>query len=189
MKKKKSINSKIKMIVLFALTAGLSRLCAARSGGLITLYLANAQDVTSFTLNSSTGEYTGVTMVSGKVFYAFDFKQDTGERKETGKMTNGAFSVEHMIDVYIEDQTQTTRNRMQDIADASTCGMVAIVKDANARMWVVGYNEKFNLQRPLKLDTNSGVSGKAFTDPNGSTVQLKSTDNEYDRTFTGTVPV
>lgn len=184
---KKKFKNKVGAIIL-VLTAGLTRICASRSGGLVQLYLANVSDVTSFTLNPSTGEYTAVTMVSGKLFYKFDFKQDSGERKETGKMTNGAFSVEHMIDVFMEDLTQTTRQRMQDIADASTCGMVAIVKDANARMWVVGYNEKFTVERPLKLDTNAGASGKAFTDPNGNTTQLKSTDNEYDRTFTGTVP-
>lgn len=172
-----------------ALTAGLTKVCSARSGGLIQLYLANASDVVSFTLNQATGEYTAVTMVAGKLFYKFDFKQDTGERKETGKMTNGAFSVEHMIDIFMEDLNQTTRNRMQDVADASTCGMIAIVKDANARMWVVGYNEKFTTERPLKLDTNNSASGKAFTDPNGNTTQLKSTDNEYDRTFSGSVPV
>lgn len=172
-----------------ALTAGLTRVCSARSGGLIRLWLANVSDVTSFTVNSTTGEYTAVTMVSGKVFYKFDFKQDSGERKEDGKMTNGAFSVDHSVEIYIEDLTQAIRQRMQDVADASTCGMVAIVEDANARKWVVGYNEKFLLERPLKLDTNAGASGKAFTDSNGSTVTLKSLDNEHDRTFTGTVPV
>lgn len=179
---------KLKAIIM-VLTAGLTRICASRSGGLITLYLANVDDVTSLTLNGATGEYTAVTMVATKVFYKFDFKQDSGQRKESGKMTNGAFSVEHMIEVYMEDLNQTTRNRMQDVADASTCGMIAIVKDANARMWVVGYNEKFTKERPLKLDTNEGDSGKAFTDANGNTMVLKSTDNEYDRTFTGSVPV
>lgn len=171
------------------LTAGLTRVCQARSGGLVKVYLANASDITSFTLNSGTGEYTAVTMVAGKVFYKFDFKQDSGERKEDGKMNDGAFSVEHSIEIFIEDLTQAIRQRMQDVADASACGMVAIVEDANARKWVVGYNEKFLLERPLKLDSNAAATGKAFTDPNGSTVTLKSMDNEYDRTFTGSIPV
>ena len=128
-------------------------------------------------------------MVAGKVFYKFEFKQDSGERKEDGKMNNGAFSVEHSLEIYIENLTQNIRNRMQDIADSSSCGMIAIVKDANNISWVVGYNEKFTKERPLKLDNNAGASGKAFTDPNGQTVILKSMDNEYDRTFSGTVPV
>lgn len=184
----KKVKNKIAGIFL-VITAGLTRICSARSGGLVQLYLANVSDITSFTLNASTGEYTAVNMVSGKVFFKFDFKQDSGQRKEIGKMSNGAFSVEHMIEVFFEDLTQTTRQRMQDIADASTCGMVGIVKDANSRMWVVGYSEHFTVERPLKLDTNTGDSGKAFTDPNGNTTILKSVDNEHDRSFTGSVPV
>lgn len=179
---------KIKAIIM-VLTAGLTRVCASRSGGLIELYLANVDDVTSFTLSSGTGEYTAVTMASGKKFYKFAFKQDSGQRKEDGAMNDGAFSVKHSVEVYIENLNQEIRNRMQDIADSSACGMIAIVKDANAKMWVVGYNERFLKERPLKLETNAGDSGKAFTDPNGTTVTLSCTDNEYDRTFSGTVPV
>lgn len=188
-KKIAKITKKINGIFLMALTAGLSRICAARSGGIIALYLADVADVISFTLNSGTGEYTAVTMVSGKVFYKFDFKQDTGEWKDGGKMNNGAFSVEHIAETYWENHSQTIRNRAQDIADSSSCGMICIVKDANARMWVLGYNEKFLKERPLKLDTQGVASGKEFTDQNGSAVVLKSTDNEYSRTFTGTIPV
>lgn len=173
---------------LLILSAGFTRVCAARSGGLIRIYLANEADVDSFTLNATTGEYTAVTMASGKVFYKFDFKQDSGERRYTGAMNDGAFSVEHFIEMYIEDLTQDSRNKMQDIADASACGMIAIVEDANARKWVVGYNEKFGKERPLKLETDEGASGKAFTDPNGDTVIMKSVDNEYDRTYSGVVP-
>lgn len=175
--------------ILLLLTAGLTRVCAARSGGLVRLYLANAADVSSFTLNGATGAYSAVTMESGKVFFKFEFKQDSGQRKETGKMNDGAFSVEHLIEMYWENLTQTQRNLLQSIADASPCGMIAIVEDANALKWVVGYNEKFLKERPLKLETGDNDSGKAFTDANGTLVQLKSTDNEYDRTFTGSVPV
>lgn len=175
--------------LLYVLTAGFTKACGSRSGGLIRIYLANEADVTSFTLNSSTGEYTAATMVSGKTFYSFDFKQDSGERREAGAMNDGAFSVTHEIEMYIEDLTQDSRNKMQDIANASACGMIAIVEDANSRKWVVGYNERFGKERPLKLLTNEGTSGKAFTDTNGQTVTLQSLDNEHDRTFTGTVPV
>lgn len=176
-------------VILAILTAGLTKTCSARSGGIVSLWLANAADVTSFTLNASTGEYTAVTMASGKVFYKFDFKQDSGQWKDAGKSNNGAFSVEHMIETAWEGHSQTERNRAQDVANASTCGMIAIVLDGNGTKWVIGYNEKFGKERPLKLDTQDVDTGKAFTDPSGSVVVIKSTDNEYSRTFTGSVPV
>lgn len=187
-KQKKSLASRIGVILL-AITAGLTRACSARSGGIVSIYLTDAANVSSFTLNAGTGEYSAVTMVGTSVFYKFDFKQDTGEWKDSGKMTNGAFSVEHMLESYWEDHTPTIRQRAQDIADSSTCGLIAIVVDANARKIVMGYNEKFLKERPLKLDTQEVASGKAFTDTNGSTPILKSTDNEYSRFFTGTIPV
>lgn len=186
--KKKSFIGAVAGIFL-AITAGLTRACSARSGGIVSIYLTDAANVTSFTLNAGTGEYSAVTMVGATVFYKFDFKQDTGEWKDSGKMTNGAFSVEHMLESYWEDHDATIRKRAQDIADSSTCGIIAIVVDANARKVVMGYNEKFGKERPLKLDTQEVASGKAFTDTNGSTPILKSTDNEYSRFFTGTIPV
>jgi len=175
--------------IFLLLQAGLTKTCAARSGGIVSMWLANASDVSSFTLNASTGEYSAVTMESGKVFYKFDFKQDSGQWKDDGKSTNGAFSVEHMVETAWEGHSQTERNRAQDIANASTCGMIGIILDGNGAKWVLGYNEKFGKERPLKLDTQSVDTGKAFTDANGSVVVLKSMDNEYSRTFTGTVPV
>lgn len=171
-----------------AITAGLSKVCAARTGGLVALWLANKHDVTSFTLTGSL--YSAVTMASGKVFYKFEFEQDSGQRKEDGTVNeSGAFSVNHSIEFYIGKLTQSNRDGLQQIADSSPCGMIAIVQDANNIKWVVGYNELFLSERALRLRTNAGDSGKAFTDANGTTVTIGSIDNEYDRTFTGTVPV
>ena len=53
-----------------ALTTGYSKICGARSGGIVNLWLVDKDDVnqtTGFTLAG--GVYTAVTMVSGKVFF------------------------------------------------------------------------------------------------------------------------
>lgn len=170
-----------------SLTTGLSNPCESRSGGLLQLWIANAVDVTSFT---KTGElYSAVTMVGGKVFYLFEFEQDTAERRENVVRENGSGKVTHEIEWFTPKLTQESRDRLQEILEGSSCGFVVIAEDANNNKWVVGYSEKFLKKRPLKLQSDASLSGKVFTDLTGSTVILMSEDTEKDRTFTGSVPV
>ena len=67
--------------------------------------------------------------------------------------------------------------------------MIAIVEDNNSITWVTGFSENFLKKHPLKLLTDDTLSGKVFTDLNGSTATLQSEDTEKDRQFTGSVPV
>ncbi len=169
------------------LTAGFVKTCAARSGGLVEVFLANRDDVDTFTISG--GIYTAVSMVGSGVFHKFEFEQDTANLLETATRENGSLKIDHILEFFLGKLDQTQRDRLQEIADASNCGMVAIVKDANVQRWVVGYSENFLKERPLELQTGAGDTGKAFTDLNGTTVTIASGDNEYSRTFTGTVPV
>lgn len=176
-------------VLAFALTTGYTKACGASSGGVVILWLANVHDVTSFTLNAGTGKYTAITMVSGKVFYKFEFEQDTAMFKQSGAMENGSFRLTKTIEFFLRKLTATQRDRLQEIANASGCGLIAIAKDSNGQMWVFGYTENFTIERPMKLKTTETDTGKVFTDLNGTTVVIESSDNEYAREFTGTVPV
>lgn len=169
------------------ITAGLSIPCEARSGGLLRLFLVDVDDVTSFTLAGSL--YSAVTMEPSKVFFEFEFEQDTAESRENVTRENGSSKVAHEIEWFIPKLNQLNRDRLQDILESSSCGMIAIVEDANNNQWVVGFSEKFSKKRPLKLQSDASLSGKVFTDLTGSTVILLSEDTEKARTFTGVVPV
>jgi hypothetical protein len=81
------------------------------------------------------------------------------------------------------------RDAIQDVIDSTTCGMVAISEDANGATSVLGYSENQLLSRPLKVQSMESNSGASFTDANGTTVILASSDTEMPRVFTGTVPV
>ena len=170
-----------------AITAGLSIPCEVRSGGILNLWLANAVDVTSFNLASTL--YDGVTMESTKVFYLFEFEQDTAESRENVVRENGSGKATHEIEWFTPKLTQSNRDRLQELLEGSSCGFIAIIEDANNNLWVVGYSEKYAKQRPLKLLSDASLSGKGFTDLTGSTVILMSEDTEKARTFTGVVPV
>lgn len=172
------------------LTAGFTKVCQSNSGGAVRVWIANVADVASFTINAGTGAYSACTMQSGKVFYKFEFEQDSAFFKWIPAMSDsGSFSIDKSVEFYLKYITQTHRNALQDIADASACGMIVIVEDGNGQKWVHGYSEKFILDRPMKLRGGESNSGKVFSDPNGSNVILGVIDNEYPRQYTGTVPV
>lgn len=172
--------------IFLTLQAGLTRVCGPRSGGMSALYLADASDVTSFTLTGNL--WSAVTMNGSAVFRQFQFEQDTAMFKEDGGVENGSTKVDHTIEAYFGKMTQTNRDRMQDVLDSSVCGVIAIIVDNNGQKWVAGYSSNFTKDRPLRKSTVAGDSGKVFTDQNGQTMTLMSTDNEMMRTFTGSIP-
>lgn len=172
-------------------STGTTRICESVSGGLIQAWLISAddmeQDGTSVTVAG--GVVTTLTPKAGKVFQEFQFELDTAERRQTASLENGSLSILHEIEFFVKKLTTAQRNAIQEIYDESGCGIISVVKDANALQWLSGYSVKFTTLRPLRLLSGTELSGKAFTDLNGETVIIQSTDNTKDLEFTGTVPV
>lgn len=170
-----------------AISSAFSLPCENSTGGIVNIWLTDKANVSSFTLSGSS--YNAVTMVSSAVFYKYEFEQDTAEYKETVSRENYSTVVNHELEFYLTKMNTTQRDALQDLIDSSVCGMVAICQDANGNKWVAGYSEEQLLARPLKVQSMEGTTGKAFTDGNGSSVMLASSDTEKARVFTGTVPV
>src|SRR3990172_6670630 len=124
-----------------ALTIGTKNPCEIRSGGLVKLFLANVEDVTSFTLTGAL--YSAVTMVITKVFFEFEFEQDTAEIRETVSRENGSSKVVHEIEFFVPKLTQANSDVLQQLLEQSSCGVLAIAEDANGNKWVTGYSEKY----------------------------------------------
>lgn len=169
-----------------ALTSNFTRQCVAYSGGVNRLWLVDKADVTSFTLSG--GQYTAVTMVSGKVFKEFEFLDDTCSVRENSSRNeqSGAIMIDRELEFYLQGMSNTHRASLQEIIDSSTCGVIAIVLDNNSTYWVHGYNEKS--KRALKLKSGNVDFGKNLDDNIGATVILGNKNNEFSRVFTGTVP-
>lgn len=172
-------------------TTGTTRICESVSGGQVQGWLISADDLeedgTSVTVAG--GKVTTITPKGGKVFQEFQFEQDTAERRQTASLENGSLSILHEIEFFVKKLTTEQRNAIQEIYDESGCGIISIFKDSNALHWLSGYSVKFTTLRPLRIASGTELSGKAFTDLNGETVILSSTDNTKDLEFTGTVPV
>ena len=180
-----------------ALTQGISLNCGARSGGVKNLWLGNREDIATAGFTLSGEQYSAVTMEATKVFYKFEFDQDSAEHRHNGSRENKSGLVNHEIEFFLGKLSEETRFAMQQIMDTSNCGLIAIVEDNNNEFWVYGYSENHksksdNPGRPLELLSGNGASGKVFTDATGATVILTAANNQYPRTWSageGGIPV
>lgn len=170
-----------------AITSGRTKVCQAVSGGVKTIWLADAVNVTSFTLGTT--EYNAVVMELTEVFYKFEFDQDTGEFRENSEQSdNGGIITTQELEFFFKGLSQADRDILEDIIESSTCGIIAIVEDQDGTKWVLGYSEKQLKERPLEVASIASLTGKLFSDAKGSTTILSATTNELARTFDGVVP-
>lgn len=153
-----------------AISSGRSTNCAAgtASGGIADdLYLANANDITSIQTDSD-GKCSGITMVTDKVFYAFDFRDFSARFTENlTKSDTGAVQVDQLFEMVWPSRNHTDRNSIMNMANQD-CGLVAIHGENTGTYWIWGYLKK---QR-VKMRTTNSDSGAALTDPNQSTLQV-----------------
>lgn len=168
---------------------GYNPACGSRSGSVKTIWLALASDVTSFTLATGEKYYDTVTMESAAVFKEYKFEIDTAELKFSDLNENRSFKSTASIEMMLKGLSETARDAIEELAQNSNCGLIAIVEDANGKKWVVGYTEKHAKTRPLEFKTNEGTTGKTLTAANGDVLTLGCDSGEKYRVFTGTVPV
>jgi len=169
---------------------GYTKVCGRRSSGVKNLHLAEMPNITSFTLGEGVNSYATATMVSEKYFWAYQFDQDTCELKESSTVNDtGIYMCSQEIEFHLDKMSLTERDAVQEIINASACGLCAIVEDNNGIKWVVGYDEDQLKTRPLTLKTAEATTGKKINDSSGETVKLGRETTEKMRTFTGTVPV
>ena len=179
------------------LTQGINLNCLPRSGGVKNIWITNREDIATAGFTLSGEQYAAVTMEAGKVFFKFEFDQDSAEHRHNGSRENKSSLVTHEIEYFLGLLSEETRFALQEQMDASNCGMVIIVEDNNNEFWVYGYSENHrsksdNPGRPMEVLSANGASGKVFTDPTGATVILQAANNQFPRTWSageGGIPV
>jgi hypothetical protein len=164
---------------------GYTRTCALQSGGMKKLYGIIVADLTSFTF--STPAYSAMTCESGKHFHEYQFEPDSFELKENVTIENRCKKVVHSVEFYIGKMSSASRAALQELVDASDCGIVVVGEDNNGTLWVVGYSENHLKTRALELKSGVLTSGKKLTDANGTTITLESEDTDLMRVYTGSV--
>jgi len=154
-----------------ALTTGLSLICQVWTGGVKKLWLVDKADVSTMTLTG--GQYTAITMVSGKVFKLFEFDDDSCEWKESSNRNpdSGSTMIKDTIECMFQGNSNIVRTSLEEIIASSTCGMIGVVEDNNDTKWVIGYGERS--KRALKQSTSEQTTGKVYDDFVGTTIMLE----------------
>ena len=172
-----------------ALSAAYTQPCESNTGGGLRLHIANKDDVASFTLLGE--DYSAIVMEAGKVFFKYEFEQESIVALSELTRENNTAMYENTIEWLMSKITSTQRKSVQDIVDASLCGVIAIIEDTNNVKQVFGYSEPFLKEFPLKISGDTTTTGQALGDANGSTVTLlaKSTDRPRILLNSVTIPV
>ena len=151
-----------------ALTQGNTVGCGDGFGGVRTIYLANADDVT---LTYTTGVVTTITKAVGKRFYKYDLVPFTAEAnfEATNTRENQSQEVKQTITLIINKLSAALRAELGILGQAV---IKAVVVDNNGEAFL--YGQSFGLTAP-KI---AGATGKALKDRNGVTITLEGMEKE-----------
>jgi hypothetical protein len=133
--------------------------CERNISGNMRLFVTEADNVTSVTVVD--GEITAYTLATGTEFHEIQGIIDTLLRTEEGEGNDSHIHHIHRIEIDIAHPSKELNDLRNQLADASPCGIIAIVSDNNENVWMVGYSEDYGFTRPLFLredNLNSGAS-------------------------------
>jgi len=153
--------------------ASYSKACSKNVGGNSAVYLTEASNIASVTVTS--GEISALTMDTGKTFQEVQADLDTVVHTQEGAGSQNNIAYTHRVEMRF-GKPSTELNTLRDsLADASPCGILAIVSDGNGESWLVGYNATDGANRALYLATDSLNSGAepAEEDSQAITVALE----------------
>ena len=151
-------------------------LCQPNLGGIVALYLANAEEVSAVTVGTastlSDEGITAITMSAGTHFQKFTLKKNTSNFTSTLTVNdNGSSYVSTVISYIMPHMEASKRAAMQALMLAEA---VAIVKDSNNHYWMIGDQDN-----PLTNTNGSDESGTAKGDSNQYSVELTAETSEW----------
>ena len=139
------------------------------TGGIKRILITNKSNVASFTEGTvgtpavNTGEITGITMESLKVWYEFVPYKWTGSYKDEESSANAATIYTCAIEMNLPKNSVALRNQILILGQGV---FYCIVEDQNGNYFLLG---RIN---GLDMTTGTGGSGVAGTDANGWIVTM-----------------
>lgn len=176
-------------VVLGMAIATYTKVCEKNVAGNARVFIASVSGITSVTVVA--GEITAITATTAFKESQADIDSLIRTEVATGTRTN--ISYVHRVEMKFQGPDLALNVFRDSLADASPCGMAAIVQDSNGECWLVGWNENDTTARGLFLaqdDTNSGAL-PSDDDAQNVTVALETLsgylDLPFDATLTGTI--
>jgi len=180
-----------------AITSGHNVVCCDRNrrGGLKTIWLANTDEISSFTLDATAGShgYTDVTMDTPGTdkFYKWEFDRGTAGFSANASRENGSTLIEVSLEFYIPKVTGEVNYDLMELV--TSCGITCCVESyaddcedpAVTYKFILGWDQIFEETAYMEFTTGDQTTGIALQDANGTAITLTTQQGEYPRAFTG----
>lgn len=140
--------------------------------GIVKIGLIPVKSITAVTYDTTDADVIKtITMAASAKFAKYEFKEDECELQENYKNEN-CRSVEQKLVFKLGVMSSRSRTAVEEIAKASGCGMVAAVFRPSGEIQIVGWDKSFAGERPLRLQTTTGSTGKKLSDATGEEITL-----------------
>lgn len=152
---------------------GFTKTCGGKkTAGIMKIMLIPRNDITSVGYDvTDAAAIKTITMGSKSAFVKYEFLEDEAEFQENYKSENGIVSVEQKLTLKLGGMLPESRMAVEELAMASDCGLVAAVV-RNGKIQIVGWDAAFEGERPLRLQSTAGTSGKKLSDAAGEEITL-----------------
>lgn len=141
-------------------------------GGIVEALMANKESVTGITITSD--QVSAITMASSAKFKSYAFARNTGSLSSN-------YTIDPATGVrFVTSELILMFNRMEtakrvEISALAQNDLVVIVKDANGKYWLLGYDE------PVNATAGDGLTGTVRADRNGYSITLQ--DNSLEMPY------
>lgn len=156
------------------LLKGFKNICESDNfAGIKKIGLIPVKSIKGVTFDTTDPEAVkALTLAADAVFVPYEFKEDECEFQENYKAENGVRSLEQKLIFKLGVMSPASRAATEEIASASSCGMVAAVFRPNGDIQIVGWDSKLDGERPLRLQSTTGTTGKKLADATGEEITL-----------------
>lgn len=151
------------------LSVGYSVICSNGSvpGGVRVIYLANREDVDTFTQLAEGKPVTAITMLPTKKFYKVGVLPSNSSYTETVIGERGNTTVEASLAFTLPNRNQDLIEFVDNLIRCS-CGLVAIWVEGSGKTFIQG----LEVGLPFLTGAGEGATGTAATDRNAESLTL-----------------
>lgn len=137
--------------------------CDGSVGGIKRILIANKSDISTATVDSTTGKITAITLASGKKFQQWLFRRNTGSYTSTISQDATIGNSTATTEVSLQFSRAEAEKRLT-IQAAINAGAVVIVEDMYGQYIYLGYDNEVYITNAVMQ------SGTASTDLSGFTL-------------------
>lgn len=166
---------------------GYKKVCAKRNGGIRTIEIIEASDLSSLTYDDEQGVFTDMAINQGSSFATYAFLEDGAQYQESVTLRDGVLVVEHQLSFSLGRIDSASNASVDALVAASYNGVVAVVTTNAGEKFVVGYSLEFGTERPLRVKSAQADSAAKLSDGMKQEIVLSCYDVAKAKSFTGLI--